>query len=151
MEKLNYNITINASRERVWQILWGMDTYPQWTSVFSANSSVETDNWKKGSKVIFGDGTGNGMVSMVADNKPNEYMSFKHLGEINDGVEDTTSEKVQLWAGSTENYTLKDADGKTELLVDMDIAAEWKDHFAKIWPQAMDKIKELSEKNLVAS
>ncbi|SDD55235.1 hypothetical protein SAMN05421636_10113 [Pricia antarctica] len=34
-------------------------------------------------------------------------MSFKPLGFIEHGVEDTTSEKVERWAGAMENYTLE--------------------------------------------
>jgi hypothetical protein len=145
MEKMNFSISINAPKEKVWRTLWDDSSYRKWTSVFAEDSSVETDNWKEGTKVLFGDGKGNGMVSMVAANRPNEFMSFKHLGVVKDGKEDTTSEKVNEWAGVTENYTLKGNNGNTELFVEMDITDEYKDYFLKTWPQALDKIKELSE------
>lgn len=144
MEKLKFNTTINAPREKVWNALWNEDNYRMWTSVFSEGSSVETD-WKKGSKVLFTDGKGSGMVSEIADNIPNEYMSFRHLGMVQDGVEDTTSDKVREWAGSTENYTLKDADGKTELEVELDIAEKHKGYFTDTFPKALQLVKEISE------
>ena len=87
------------------------------------------------------------MVSMIASKKPNEYMSFKHLGFVLNGVEDTQSEKVKEWAGAMENYTLKEVDGKTELTVDMDINDEYKDYFLKTWQLALEKVKELAERN----
>jgi hypothetical protein len=146
MEKINFSATINAPREKVWKTLWEEDNYRNWTAVFAEGSTVETENWKEGSKVLFLDGKGSGMVSKVAANKPNEYMSFEHLGIVQDGVEDTSSEKVKDWAGAHENYTLKGTNGKTELIVDMDINDEYKDYFLKTWPQAMKKIKELAEK-----
>jgi len=46
-----------------------------------------------------------------------------------------------------ENYSLKTQEGKTELVVDMDIAEEYKDYFNTTWPKALEKIKELAEKN----
>ena len=147
MEKLNFSIDINAPKEKVWKVLWDDSSYRKWTSVFTEGSCVETDNWKEGTKVLFLDGKGAGMVSKVAVNKPNEYMSFEHLGEVKDGVEDTSSEKVKGWSGSKENYTLKDAEGKTELTVDMDITADFKDFFMQVWPKAMEQIKVLSENN----
>lgn len=147
MEKLKFNITIDAPREKVWQTLWNDDTYRAWTSAFSEGSHVVTDNWKEGTKVLFLDGTGQGMVSSVAKNIPNEYMSIRHLGEVTDGVEDTTSEKVKAWAGAMENYTLSTVNGKTELLVDTDITEEYKDMLGKIWPTALDNVKRISEKN----
>ncbi len=145
MEKQQFKIAINASRGKVWDTLWGKDTYPQWTAPFSPGSDVFTD-WKKGSKVIFGDGSGNGMVSRIAETIPNEFMSFEHLGEVKDGVEDTESEKVKAWAGSHENYTLKTLDGTTEVTVDMDINEEFAEMFKDIWPKALAIVKELSEK-----
>lgn len=147
MQKQTFNTVIDALRERVWNILWDDVTYRQWTSAFSEGSQVQTDNWEKGSKVLFLDGKGSGMVATIEENIPNEYMSIKHLGEIKDGVEDTTSDKVKEWAGAHENYTLKNVDGKTELVVDMDMNEEWRSYFEKTWPIALEKIKELSENN----
>ena len=144
MEKINFKTVINASPEKVWKVLWTDDTYRKWTSAFSEGSYAETD-WKKGSKVLFLDGKGRGMVSRIADNKPNEYMSIEHLGEVTGGVEDTTSEKVKEWAGAHENYTLKKVNGKTELTIDMDITEDFKEMFSKMWPVALDNVKRLSE------
>lgn len=144
MEKLKFKTVINAAPEKIWNVLWNDDTYRKWTSAFAEGSYAETD-WKEGSKVLFLDGNGRGMVSRIEKTKPYEYMSIEHLGEVNNGVEDTTSEKVKDWAGAHENYTLKKVNGKTELSVDMDINDEFKEMFAKIWPVALDNIKTLSE------
>lgn len=144
MEKLNFKTVINASPEKVWDVLWTDETYRKWTTAFTEGSYAETD-WKEGSKVLFLDNDRSGMVSRIVESRPNEYMSFEHLGEMYNGVEDTTSEKVRKWAGSHENYTLKKVGGKTELSIEMDIADEYKDMFTKLWPVALDNIKELSE------
>lgn len=146
MKKIHFNTTINAPKEKVWKVLFDLPTYEVWTKVFAEGSTVQTDNWKEGSRVIFGDGTGNGMVARIKANKPNEFMSIQHLGQIKDGVEDTTSEAVQAWAGAEENYTLTEKDGKTELKVDMDTSgAEFEDFLIKAWPTALEKVKELAE------
>ena len=147
MEKQEFRITIDAPKEKVWQTLWDKTTYSAWTSAFAEGSTVETDNWKKGSKVLFLDSRGFGMVSLVDENIPNKFMSFKHLGEVRNGVEDTTSEKVKDWAGAIESYTLKENDGKTEVIVDMDINEEFAEMFKNIWPKALKSLKELAEKN----
>ncbi|MDR6568951.1 Uncharacterized conserved protein YndB, AHSA1/START domain [Chitinophaga ginsengisegetis] len=144
MEKTTFKTTINAPREKVWDVLWGETSYQQWTAPFAEGSQVDT-NWEKGSKVIFHDGSNRGMVARIADKVPNEFMSFQHLGEIDNGVEDLTSDKVKAWAGAYENYTLTNVNGKTELLVEMDLADDFKDYFSKTWPVALDKVKELAE------
>ncbi|HEY9260862.1 SRPBCC domain-containing protein [Chitinophaga sp.] len=144
MEKLTFNTSINAPRNRVWEILWGEQTYPAWTAVFAEGSKMETD-WQVGGRTLFVNGENNGMVSTIAAKVPNEYLSFKHLGYIENGVEDFSSDKVKAWAGSLENYTLKDADGQTAVLVEVDIDEEYKDYFLNAFPKALDKVKELAE------
>ncbi len=144
MEKIRFTTIINAPREKVWSILWTDETYRAWTSAFSEGSCAVTD-WKKGSKVLFMDGKGSGMVSRIDDLVPNEFMSFQHLGEVKDGVEDTTSERVQQWAGGRENYTLNIVGSTTELVTELDMPAEFKDYFMNTFPLALQKVKELSE------
>lgn len=146
MEKHTFNVSINASPEKVWDTLWSDESYRAWTAVFAEGSTAVTD-WKKGSKVLFVDGKGEGMVSTIVENKPNEFMSIKHLGTIKDGVEDLESEQTLQWAGALENYTLETKDGNTLLTVDMDITDEYKDYFLTTWPKALDKVKQLAEKN----
>lgn len=145
MQKIRFSNRINAPREKVWNSLWEDANYRQWTSAFGEGSHVKTDNWKEGSKVLFLGDNDSGMVSRVASNKPNEYMSFEHLGMIKDGVEDTSSDVVKPWAGAHENYMLKDAGDATELLIDMDITDDFKDYFEKAWPVALEKIKQIAE------
>lgn len=146
MEKLQFFTKINAPKEVVWKTLWDDATYRKWTSAFSESSHAVTD-WKEGSKVLFLDGKDDGMVSKIETNRPNEFMSFKHMGEVKNGVEDTDSDKVKAWAGALENYTLKEADGGTELLVEMDINEEYKEMFMKMFPKALEQVKLLSENN----
>jgi len=145
MERKEFKVTINAPREKVWKTLWDDTTYREWTSAFAEGSHAVTD-WAKDSKVLFLDAKGQGMVSEVAENLPNEYMSFRHLGEVKDGIEDTESEQVKAWAGATENYTLKDAGGDTEVTVDMALPPEHMEYFMTTWPKALDKLKAAAER-----
>ena len=98
---------------------------------------------------MFLDGEGSGMVSTIAENRPNEYMSIKHLGEVKNGVEDTTSEKVQAWNGAMENYTLTQTLKGTHLAVELigNIHDEFAHYFEKTWPLALDKLQALAEEN----
>jgi len=145
MKKLTFSITIDATPEKIWNIIIGKDTYPIWTSVFSEGSTVETD-WKKGSKAIFGDGSGSGMIAYIEEHDPNKFLSIKHVGMLNDGVEDTTSDKVKDWAGAHENYTLKVVDGKTLWTAELDMVPDYIDYMNETWPKAQEKVKELAEK-----
>jgi hypothetical protein len=150
MQKLNFKIDINAPKEKVWSTLLDDKTYRQWTEAFG-QGSYYIGSWKKGSKILFlapnERGILGGMVSRIKENRLHEYISLEHLGVVNDGKEDTTSDAVKQWAGSLENYTLKEHKGKTELSVDMDINHDYKDMFNDMWPNALKKLKVLAEKN----
>jgi Activator of Hsp90 ATPase homolog 1-like protein len=140
MKKIKFKTAINASKEKVWNVLFGLKTYPEWTAVFAEGSQVETD-WKKGSRAVFGDGKGNGMVAVINENIPYQYLSIKHIGEIKDG-----KEELHHWGESFENYTLNEKNGQTELLIDMDMIEEWVDFFQETWPKALAKVKEIAER-----
>jgi hypothetical protein len=144
MQKINFSVSINAPKSKVWSVLWDDATYGKWTAPFAEGSRAITD-WKEGSKVLFVSGSGDGMVSCIETKRENEYMSIKHLGMIKDGIEDTTSDKVKAWNGALENYTLQEKDGVTTLAVDMDITEEHKDYFMQTWPKALEVVKSLSE------
>jgi hypothetical protein len=147
MEKMSFNILINASKEKVWDVLWSDTGYRAWTSAFAEGSHAESD-WKKGSKILFLDGKGAGMVSLIADTRPYEFMSFQHMGELKNGVEDLETAKQQGWAGGFENYTLSTLDGKTQVLVEMHsmgMSQDMLDYFNNTWPKALGKLKELAE------
>jgi uncharacterized protein YndB with AHSA1/START domain len=146
MKKLEYSISINASADKVWEIIIGKDTYSQWTAPFAEGSTVDTD-WKKGSKALFTDGTGNGMVSEIAESIPGKFLSIHHLGEVKDGVEDPTTFQGEQWGDACENYTLKEVDGKTLWLVNMDMNDQYVQYMEDTWPLALAKVKELAEKD----
>lgn len=130
----------------MWNTLWVDKTYRQWTSAFSENSHAVSD-WNEGSKILFLDGKGAGMVSKIAEKRAPEFMSFQHLGEVKNGMEDFQSANAQGWAGSKENYTLVETDGKTELKIEADTIEEYEEMFSDMWPKALDALKKISEGN----
>jgi hypothetical protein len=147
MEKKQFTIIINAPREKIWDILWNDSTFPEWTSVFSDGSHAKSD-WKKGSKVLFIDGKGDGMASTIVENIPYECMIFRNDGTVKNGKEDREfdSELNSDWAGTMEAWTLHDKNGKTEISLDIDIADEHMEYFTDTVPKALQKLKELAEK-----
>ena len=149
MQKIYFNIDINAPKEKVWNTMLEDKTYREWTEIFSPGSHY-VGSWDKGSKILFlgpnEQGIMGGMVSRIKENRLYEYISIEHLGVVQEGKEVTTSDEIKQWAGSLENYTLKEREGKTELSVDMDINDDYQDMFNDMWPNALKKLKELAEK-----
>ncbi len=150
MQKLHFSIIINAPKEKVWHTMLEDKTYREWTAAFNPGSYYKGD-WNKGSKILFlgpdpETGIEGGMVSRIAENKPYEYISIEHLGIVHNGVEDTTSEEAKKWAPAFENYTFKEKDGATEVLVDMDIDEKEAEIFNKMWPDALQRLKAIAER-----
>ena len=145
MEKLNFSIEINAPKEKVWEIMLADETYRQWTEPFSPGSYFE-GSWEEGSKMKFLSPGGDGMFAVIAENRPFEYLSIEHRGMIKNGTEDSESEEVKKWLPAHENYTFREKDGVTEVLVEMDTNEEYKKMFEETWPRALQVLKELSER-----
>ncbi|WP_026734281.1 SRPBCC family protein [Fischerella sp. PCC 9605] len=139
--KLHFSIDINAPRERVWKVLWEDATFRDWASVFTEGSYIESD-WKEDGRFEFFDSSGSGgSYGIIEKLVPNEFISFKHLGEIREGKEYPFDDGDRL-----ENYTLKEKDGITTLTLDHDIPKEYKSMFEDVTPKAFERIKELAEK-----
>ena len=147
MEKksINKTIQIEATKQKVWDVLLEDATYRQWTSVFSPGSHA-VGGWDEGSKVHFLDGEGRGLVSTVKVHKPAEVISIEHIGVIDKGKEDFESEEAKKWTGSLETYRVSESGGKTKLDIEMDITPEFEEYMNKTWDKALELVKEISEK-----
>ncbi len=148
MLKLHFSILIDAPKEKVWVAMLGEETYKIWAEVFMPGSHF-IGSWSKGSKILFlapGEDGEAGMISRIAENRLYEFISIEHLGMIQNGVEDTASPDAKVWIGAHENYSFLEKKGKTELLIDTDTVEEFKKEFEDKWPKALQKLKEILEK-----
>ena len=123
-------------------------TYEKWTALFNPTSIYE-GSWNKGEKIIFvgtdENGEKGGMVSEIAENIPNRFVSIRHYGILKDGKEINTGEEVEKWAGGLENYTFEEKNGSTSVRIELDAVEEFGDYFGQVYPKALDKLKEVCE------
>jgi hypothetical protein len=145
-KKLHFETIIDAPRRDVWDVMLAPETFPQWTSAFMEGSYYQ-GSWERGEDIRFLAPDGSGMMAVIAENRPYEFVSIKHLGFIEKGVADTESEAVRSWAPAYENYTLSDSGGSTRVEVDMDVTEEFEQHMSEAWPRALESLKEISEKH----
>jgi hypothetical protein len=150
MQKQHYSIHIDAPVEKAWDTMLNEPTYREWTKAFSPGSYYK-GSWDRGSKILFlgpdpESGQEMGMVSRIKENRPHEFISIEHLGVVHNGVEDTESEEAKKWTPAYENYTFRSANGGTEISIDVDTADEYAADFEKMWPQALQSLKELAER-----
>ena len=151
MKKLQFKKEINATAQKVYETMLGLkdkSTYKHWTSAFNPTSTYE-GSWEKDCKILFvgvdKNGKKGGMVSKIVENQPAKFVSILHYGFLQDGVEVTTGEQVEKWAGGHENYTFQESKSKTILTVDIDTIEDYVDYFNKTYPTALTKLKDISE------
>jgi len=143
LRRLQWSIDIAAPASKVYQTLIGSETYKQWTSAFGGNLYFE-GSWQTGQTMRFLTPSGHGVISEIAENFPNKFLSIKHVGYIANGVEDTTSEAIRAWAPAYENYTFATTSEGTLLTVHQDITDEFAD-MPEAWPKALAILKTLCE------
>jgi hypothetical protein len=161
MKKLQFKVSINAPATQVYDCMLGINsksTYEQWTSLFNPTSTYE-GSWDKGNKMLFigidEKGEKGGMVSRIAENISNRFVSIQHYGVLKADKEITEGPEVEKWANGFENYTFQENNvrqddparrGTTTVTVDLDTAEDFLDYINQTYPKALDKLKEICEK-----
>jgi uncharacterized protein YndB with AHSA1/START domain len=149
MEKLHFEVTINASASKIFERMFDDTYYREWTAAFNPTSYFK-GKWAKGEKMLFlgtdSDGNEAGMVSSIYQFIPNKFVSIQHLGLVKGKEEITSGPEVEDWAGIFENYSFTETNGTTNISVDIDTNEEFKSYFIDIWPKALDLLKTICEK-----
>jgi len=152
MKKLQFKLSIKAPARRIYDFMLGINnksTYEQWTALFNPTSTYE-GSWDKGAKILFvgvdEKGEKGGMVSRIAENIPNRFVSIQHYGLLQAGKEITEGPEVEKWANGLENYTFEENNGTTNVTVDLDTVEDFVEYMNEHYPKALDKLKEICEK-----
>ena len=144
VKRAQFSTLISAPPAVVVEVMTGPESYRDWTSVFTEGSCYE-GSWNEGERIRFLTPSGDGMVAEIAEHRPNEFISIRHIGVVQNGVEDTESEAVRAWAPAYENYTFEAVGEGTRVVVDQDVTAEYEDYMQKTWRDALARLKALCE------
>lgn len=144
MKNLSFEIAIQAPRTVAWSTMLGESTYRQWTAAFCEGSHYR-GSWDQGATIHFLSPTGDGMIAVIAKNEPLEFISIRHVGMIENGVEDTTSEKVRSWTPAYENYYFSDLADGCLVRVTLDTAPDYEQYMLDTYPKALAILKQLCE------
>jgi hypothetical protein len=149
MEKLHFKIDIKAPAAAVFDAVINKKKYEEWAAIFNPTSTFE-GGWNKGDKILFigisKEGKREGMISKIKENIPYKQLSIQHVGLVMNGEELTEGPEIDKWADFMEEYFLEEHDGSTVFSVSMDTNDDFKDYFAGIWPKALEKLKEVAER-----
>jgi uncharacterized protein YndB with AHSA1/START domain len=146
-KKIEKAIDIQAAPEKVFHTLVDDQCTRQWFAAFGngvEGPHAETD-WQTGSKAVFTDNSGGGMIARVVENKPPTSLIVEYTGLLSNGVEDYDSEGAKAVQGGREVYHLTSQGGTTRLAIESDMSAEYYDMMNTAWDAALQTIKTLAE------
>lgn len=144
IKPITKSITLQASKEKVWDVLT-LDRYNrQWFGAFSEGSHAKTD-WQVGSKAIFADSSNSGIWGIIIENVPAQSLVIEYQGMIADGKDDPESPYAKDVKGSKESYHIHDLGGHSRLDINVEMAEEYFDQMNGAWDQALEIVKDLAE------
>lgn len=146
MNKMQFQVEINAPKEKVWGTLWQDETFRQWASIIDPETYM-VGELKEGNEVQFiSAASGYGVTSLVAKLVPAEFLLLKHRA---DTQETGKQERDNQWTGGEESYSLVEKDGVTTLTVAFDVPPELEEEFRVSYPKALERVKELAERSMI--
>lgn len=142
IHRLHFSIDIPAEKAVIWNALWDESSYRKWAGVFFEGSYAVTDQWKEGSVVQFLAPDQSGIYSRIEKHIPTEIIQFRHIGSVKEGKEQSIDEKAESWSGATEVYQLIEGEDMNTLTVEIDVMDEHLEFMTKIFPKALEVVKE---------
>lgn len=147
MKKLQFKINIQAPPSLVYNTMLGLNNksdYEAWTAIFNPTSTYE-GSWNKGEQIRFvgidQNGKKGGILSLIVEHIPNQFVSFKTIGIIKEDEVITQGENVINWLGGHENYTFQSHAQSTEVTVEIDVPFNYIDHFQDSYTKALAALK----------
>ena len=138
------SVTLKATPDKVWAILFDNTRNGQWLGCFSPGSHAE-GGWQQGSIVRFVDNGQTGMVARITECQPPRLLTLSYTGLAIPGGEDTESDMARAMQGYGESYRLTDLNGSTRLDISSDMSDEYYDMMANTWDKALEVVREMAE------
>lgn len=149
MLKVEKDIIIMASPESIWEKMLDLELYKEWTLAFSEGSFAKSD-WQKGSPVVFGDASGNGLFGEVFLSDYGKQIGFRYKGLISGEERDTESDDAKLFMDTEEVYTFSPLpDGSTNLHIALDVDERYSDMMSTMWDDALLRVRNLCERHFM--
>ena len=144
MIEKTYNIQINASKEHVWDVMFGKDTYSQWAKG-NREEPRFIGTWEQGTEIDFLDPDGGTRALLQLVEKP-KHLLMKRTAVLgkNGEIIDETNKLI----GTTEEYRLNENAGVTTVLVSTHIDPDFEEAFDEGYAACFKLLKELCERSV---
>jgi uncharacterized protein YndB with AHSA1/START domain len=148
MKTLTYNITINKSRDYVFNTLTDKSIYPEWSKAWGDGMTYKGE-WKKGGEMSFIDDSQGGTKVILEEFKPHEYIKARHIAMVDadNNEKELEDDMMKKWIGSLEEYFFKiESNEITNLEIIMTVDKAFQEMFDTTWPKALKYFKVACEK-----
>lgn len=140
---MQFAIEIHAPKERVWDTLWQDETFRQWANVIDEGTYMK-GVLKEGNEIQFiSSQNGYGVTSLVEKLTMNEFVLLRHTADTKESGAEVREDE---WTGGKQSHSLVEKDGVTTLTVVFDVPTEMEEIFKVRFPQALELVKVLAEK-----
>lgn len=141
--RLDFEININATIEKIWDTLWNPNKINDWLKVFEESTYV-VGNIEEGENIRFMNGNNSGMNTIVHSKITNKQVIFRHIGYIENG-EVVVSDESKAWENAMEGYVITQSDNGCKLIVFLDTTEKYVDYFQPVFKKALEFIKDKCE------
>lgn len=147
IRKHTFETIIEAEAEKVWQVLVDDKSFRIWRSVLTDGAFYKGE-LKAGGKIQFLSPEGNGKSGYVILFDHPRNVLFQFISGVKDFVELEVDNESEKWSGFFENYVLKEREGKTKLMVEIDVMPGQEDLMDTLVPEMLMRIKMIAEEEI---
>lgn len=141
MKQMQFQVEIQAAKEKVWDTLWQDQTLRQWAGIIDPGTYM-TGELKEGGEVQFISANGYGVTSLIERLTPGEFLLLRHRADTQD---EGKHQRAPEWTGGSESYSLAETNGTTTLTVAFDVPSEMEAYFETTYPKTLKQVKALAE------
>lgn len=155
MKTLSNSIQINASAERVWQVLWNESTIKVWAAAYGPGMEFRGGDWQEGNQTTIADANGNGGYGIIEKVIPNQLMRIREKGWIlnwkalSPDYSVTIGDKELVWEAGIGEFRLEEQNESTKLSIEIELGDDWASILEDVFPKALQLIKNLAEGTVV--
>lgn len=142
MQKLNYQVVIDNDQQFVFDNLFNLKYYDQWSQGFTKSTTIRGD-FNLNSEIEFLDENGNGIGGFIAENDGSSVIKFVYTHEI---ANEQNFELVDHQNQYYELYQLTSENGQCILDIELAILDEYASMMDKMWLATLPLIKKCYDK-----
>lgn len=145
MRQIVRSVILPVPAEQAWHLVLDHENYREWTAAFTQGSDYQGE-FVQGGRIRFTAPGGDGIISMVHVYAPSRCIAFRHLGWLQNGIEDYDSPAMQSWKNAREEYLFTPVAGGTRFDLYCDTSEAEHDTMSNMWDKALATLADMAQR-----